>query len=120
MDHSDHPDHSDSPGSRDSRELPDSPELPDRRTLAFPRPGDSHRPRAAPQSLSPSLAPSSLNTRRRLYLYTPTADELIHRSLDLAAQVGIATSRIDREIATDITRDRVRRLFPNAPIPLEN
>jgi hypothetical protein len=111
----DRPDRPDSPGS------PEQPEPPDHRTVPFPSPRNPQRPAAStPQSISPSFAPasfrpSSLNAPCRIYLYTPTRDELIHRSLDLAAQVGIATSHIDREIATEVTRDRIRRLFPSAP-----
>ena len=101
-------------------------DFPDHRTLLFPSPRspssrDSRPPTAStPQSIPPPFAPASrdpagLNAPRRLYLFTPTHDDLIHRSLDLSAQIGIATSRIDREISTDITRDRLRRLFPSAP-----
>lgn len=128
MDYPDYPDYPDSPDSPDS---PEQPEQPDHRTLLFPSSRNPQRPATStPRSISPSFAPAgfrqpslgpaSLNPPRRLYLYTPTHDELIHRSLDLAAQVGIATSRIDREISTDVTRDRLRRLFPSAPSPTDN
>jgi hypothetical protein len=97
----------------------------DHRTLPFPAPPDpsprnQQRPPPSEPPASPAaFGPSNVNPSRRLYLYRPTQDELIHRSLDLAAQVGIATSRIDGEISTTITRDRLRRLFPAAP-PTEN
>ncbi len=83
----------------------------DHNLLAFP-------PRVPSQS--PDTTQPNLNTRRRLYLYKPTEEEFLNRSLDLAYQVGIAVSHIEREIMDSITRDRQRRIFPSTPLATEN
>jgi hypothetical protein len=84
----------------------------DRKIYAFPHRAFSSSPRNT-SSLAADLSQPILNAPRRLYLYKPSEEELIQRSLDLASQIGIAVSQVDREIIDNITRDRLRRIFPN-------
>jgi hypothetical protein len=84
-----------------------------RNILAFQRFPISSFPRNT-SSLAVDLAQSAFNQPSRPYLCDPTEEEeLIHESLDLSFQVGLAVSHIDREIIDKISRNRNRRLFPN-------
>jgi hypothetical protein len=47
--------------------------------------------------------------RRRIHLYSPTEQEQAHRSLDMAAQVGLAVARVQAEVERSITAERESR-----------
>ena len=86
----------------------------DRNILAFRSLPISSFPRNT-SSLAVDLDQPAFNQPSRPYLCDPTEEEeLIHESLDLSFQVGLAVSHIDREIIDQISRDRNRRLFPNS------
>jgi hypothetical protein len=79
--------------------------------LAFPHPSARSSQRNT-SSLAVDLTPSPSVPPALPYRSHPTAEELIHQSLDLSFQVDLAISHIDRQIIDQITRDRHRRLIP--------
>jgi hypothetical protein len=81
--------------------------------LAFPHPSASTSQRNT-SSLAVDLTPSASACPVQPYPSHPTAEDLIHQSLDLSFQVDLAISHIDRQIIDQITRDRHRRLLPPA------
>jgi hypothetical protein len=76
------------------------------RILSFPQ-----RLRAISQPNAASTTTLQLNRSRRLHLYDPAVEEVRHRALDLAQQIGVTMSHIEREIELSIARDRNQRLL---------
>lgn len=76
------------------------------RILSFPQ-----RLRAISQPKAASTTTPQLNRSRRLHLYDPALEEVRHRALDLAQQIGVTVSHIEQEIELSIARDRNHRLL---------